>query len=236
MSSPGLSRNHVLDSLVEADFQLLKPHLTEITLFRDRVISEPDSTIDTVYFPIGAVLSVIVMIADGQCVEACTIGDEGAYGVLHALGSPVVQDRVLAQVPGACLIMPGTQLRAAANQSPRLSASLISHVQASVAQAHQSVACNALHDVDGRLRRWLLMSQDRTRNAVLPLTQEYLATMLGVQRTTVTSAARALQAKGLIRYSRGRIEILDRAGLEDGACDCYAAVLQKQAQLVAPRR
>lgn len=169
---------------------------------------------------------------DGQGVEACTIGHESAHGLLHALGSSIAVDRVIAQVPGSCLKLPSAKLKAAAAASPHLTDLIIRHVQANVAQTQQSVACNALHHVEARLCRWLLMSQDRMTNGKLPLTQEFLGYMLGVQRTTVTGAARSLQSAGLIRYARGQIEILDRAGLEEGACECYAVVRHKHAQLL----
>ena len=132
---------------------------------------------------------------------------------------------MFAQVPGAAIKLPATRLKAAAALSINITDLIVRHAQANVAQIQQSVACNALHSVEARLCRWLLMTQDRTRSDRLPLTQEFLGFMLGVQRTTVTGVARTLQAAGLIRYSRGQIEILDRDGLKAGACECYASVL-----------
>lgn len=169
---------------------------------------------------------------DGQGVEACTIGHESGYGLLNALGSSIAVDRVIAQVPGACLKLPTAKLKSVAAASPHLTDLIVRHVQGTVAQTQQSVACNALHHVEARLCRWLLMSADRMLNGKLPLTQEFLGFMLGVQRTTVTGVARSLQSAGLIRYARGQIEILDRPGLEEGACECYAVVRNKQAQLL----
>ena len=193
----------------------------------------PGSEIDCVWFPTTAILSVVAILATGQEVEACTIGHESAYGLLNALGSPIALDRVFAQVPGAAIKLPASRLKAAAALSINITDLIVRHAQANVAQIQQSVACNALHGVEARLCRWLLMTQDRSRSDRLPLTQEFLGFMLGVQRTTVTGVARELQAAGLIRYSRGQIEILDRNGLKAGACECYASVLDKHAQLFA---
>jgi CRP-like cAMP-binding protein len=126
--------------------------------------------------------------------------------------------------------MPAVRLRAAAALNLGLIEAVVRHAQANAAQAHQSVACNALHNVEARLCRWLLMTQDRVGASRLPLTQEFLSFMLGVQRTTVTGVARSLQAAGLIRYTRGKIDILDRAGLKAGACECYQALREKYVQ------
>jgi CRP-like cAMP-binding protein len=120
--------------------------------------------------------------------------------------------------------VPSVIVRARAAESPALMQLLLSHVQASAKQAEQSVACNVLHDAPARLARWLLMTEDRVGAPTLPLTQEYMAVMTGVQRTTISLVANALRAKGLIAFSRGNVEILDRPGLERAACECYATV------------
>jgi CRP-like cAMP-binding protein len=224
--------NLLLDSLLASDFVLIKPDLSEVYLAHNAVLGEPGASVDTVWFPTGAVLSAITMMKDGQGVEACTIGDESAYGLLNALGSTMGTDRMVAQIPGMAVKIPSAKLRAAAAASVSLTSAMVRHIQANVAQTQQSVACNALHHVEARLCRWLLMSQDRTRIGKLPLTQEFLGFMLGVSRTTVTGAARALQSAGLIAYVRGQIEILDRDGVEAGACECYLTVKAKQAQFL----
>lgn len=230
--SRGSTGSHFLDSLSEENFNLLRPSLVAVDLARNVSICLPGSEVDCVWFPTTAVLSVVAILATGQEVEACTIGHESAYGLLNALGSPTALDRVFAQVPGAAIKLPATRLKAAAALSISITDLIVRHAQANVAQIQQSVACNATHGVEARLCRWLLMTQDRTRSDRLPLTQEFLGFMLGVQRTTVTGVARALQAAGLIRYSRGQIEILDRNGLKAGACECYSSVLEKHAQLL----
>jgi CRP-like cAMP-binding protein len=231
----GHTGSHFLDGLSAEHFNLLKASLVEANLPRDTVLCLPGSELDCVWFPVTAILSVVTILADGQEVEACTIGHESAYGLLNALGSPTAIDRVIAQVPGVAIRMPSTRLKAAAALSINITDLIIRHAQANAAQIQQSVACNAVHGVNARLCRWLLMTQDRTRSDRLPLTQEFLGFMLGVQRSTVSGAAAALQTKGLIRYSRGQIEILDRDGLKANACECYASVLEKHAQLLGGR-
>lgn len=213
-----------------ADFDLLKPWIISEKLERNQVLNEPGSEVDTVHFPAGAIISIITMMEDGRGVESCNIGHENAYGLASALGSTRSVDLVIAQVPGASYRLPTPRLRAVAEQSPPLTDLMIRHVQSTLAQTAQSAACNALHPVEARLCRWLLASADRSQNELLPLTQEFLGFMLGVQRTSVTLAARSLQAAGLIRYRRGQIEIIDHKGLEDGACECYAAARLKHEQ------
>jgi hypothetical protein len=227
--------NDFLDSLSISNFALLRPFLSSAELALDDVLATADSHLDAVWFPISVVFSVITVLRTGQEVEACTVGHETAYGLLHALGSAVVLDRVIAQVPGAAIRMPAARFKAAAALSVTLMELVVRHAQANIAQVQQSVACNAVHDLRARLARWLLMTQDRTRRDRLPLTQELLALMLGVQRTTVTGAASALQAAGLIRYRRGQIEILDRQGLEAAACECYVTVKDQHQRVLRTR-
>jgi CRP-like cAMP-binding protein len=219
--------NSLLDHLEDAEYALLEPYLIEKFLDRDTVTHDPGDRMDTVYFPNGAVLSVITLMEDGRGVESSTIGRESAQGLLSAFGSHRAYNRVIVQVPGASFMMPTARLKDAIAKSPSMADHLIRHVQANTAQVEQSVACNALHTVEERLCRWILMSADRGNGRVVALTQEYLAIMLGVQRTTVTQAARTLQAAGLIHYARGAIEIVNRKGLEDTVCECYGVVRQK---------
>ena len=238
MSVSGLETstgNHFLDHLEDETLRLFRPYLVDVRLDRDQVVATPGSELDLVCFPVSAVLSVVTTMKGGEHIEACTIGYESAYGLLNALGSSVAIDRVVALVPGRAYKMPTFRLRAAAVLSSNITDLVIRHAQANAAQAQQSVACNALHTVEARLCRWLLMTQDRTLNDRLPLTQEFLSFMLGVQRTTVTGVARTLQQAGLIQYSRGQIKILDRDGLKAGACECYQAVCEKYAHLLCGR-
>jgi len=224
--------NSLLDNLANADFALLEPYLSEKFIERDTTIHDPGDRIDSVYFPNGAVLSVITLMEDGRGVESSTIGRESAHGLLSAFGSHKAHNRVICQIPGQSFSLPVGRLREATARSITLVEALIRHAQGNAAQVEQSVACNALHAVEERLCRWILLSADRGDGRIVSLTQEYLAIMLGVQRTTVTSAARTLQAAGLITYARGTIEIVNRKGLEEAVCECYAVVKQKFGALV----
>jgi CRP-like cAMP-binding protein len=225
-------RNYVLRGLNQADHGALEPHLQEITLASGDILYEPDYPVDWVYFPNTAVLSVVTVMADGRTVESDTVGYESVVGSLCALGASVSVSRTLTQIPGTAVRLSASRLRHRAEGSSALRRLLIRHAQANLAQAHQSVACNALHELNQRLCRWLLMSHDRTAGDVVQLTQQYLAAMLGVQRTTVTGALRALAEAELIRTGRGRIHILDRASLEAQVCECYGAVRANLEQLV----
>jgi hypothetical protein len=231
-SSRRLADNHVFATMAREDFDALSSFATRTILSGGHVVNEADTDLDMAHFPVGAVLSVINSLENGQGVEICTIGHENAYGLANAVGSPWAGERVICQVPGFCYQLPIARLKQAAAKSTGLTELLIRHVQASSAQTGQSVACNAIHSVEARLCRWLLMCQDRAGVKILPLTHEFIGYMLGVQRTTVTLAARNLQAAGLIRYRRGNIEILDRDGLLESACECYAAGVHKHARLL----
>jgi CRP-like cAMP-binding protein len=218
------TRNFVLNALAAADRAALTPDLVTVELASGQRLYEPEDEIDFVWFPCTAVLSVVTVMSDGRTVESDTVGRESATGVLAALGGAVATSRTLVQIPGRAVRLPAARLRHRANESPHLLRLLVCHSLANLAQAHQSVACNALHDVGQRLCRWLLMSEDRTASDVVRLTQQYLATMVGVQRTTITGLLAALSDEGLIRKSRGCIEILDRPRMEGRVCECYAAV------------
>jgi len=215
--------NGFLDSLSVSDFHSLLPFLTTEKLAWKTVLVEPGAAAQFVYFPDGAVLSVLKLLRDGRSVEVNTIGRESAYGLMQAIGQPVSFNRVIVQIGGASQKISAAELRRLAHANPSLLESVVGHLQISAAQAEQSVACNALHSVEQRLSRWLLMTQDRTDGEKLELTQEFLGLMLGVQRTTVTGAARTFQDRDWIDYRRGQIRILDRPALLRAACECYAA-------------
>lgn len=226
------SRNWVLRALKSADLAALQGDLIEVVLASGDVLYEPDYPVDWVYFPNTAVLSVVTVMADGRAVESDTVGCESVVGVMAALGASIATNRTFTQIPGSAMRLSASKLRQRADNSAELRRLLVRHSQANLAQAHQSVACNALHGVSQRLCRWLLMSQDRTSNDAVELTQQFLATMVGVQRTTITEALRELKAANLIRQGRGQIHILDRAGMEARSCECYEAVQSNLERLI----
>jgi CRP-like cAMP-binding protein len=222
---PGRRCNRLLAALSPRDFVVLEPHLKSIRLTRGQVLFEPGDDVATTFFPCaGAMVSLLVVTRDGREVEAATIGREGAVGGIVSDGHKPAFGRAVVQIAGAALSIQTSDLEAAKAGSPRFADLFSRYADVLLAQMMQSVACNALHRVDERCARWLLASQDRTGDDIVHLTQEFLAEMLGVQRTTVTAVTSGLQARGLIRTRRGRIEILDRPGLERAACECYAAV------------
>ena len=187
------------------------------------MLADQGRSVSHAILPLGAVISVVTLMRDGRSVESRTVGREGGFGLLHALGSRLSYEQVTCQIAGPAYRISLDALAEAAGKSRDLTRAIVVHAQATLVQSAQQCACNALHGVDGRLCRWLLLTQDRLGDEVLPLTQEHLSIMLGVQRTTVTAAALGLQAHGLIAYSRGKIRVLDRAGLMRGACECYGA-------------
>ncbi len=224
--------NHFLETLAPADLQILEPSLARTRLELGRRLADREDLISTAYFPIDSILSVITTMKDGSSVESRTIGRESGYGLLHAIGSRYAYERVEVQVGGEAWQIPTAALNAAASASDSLRISVVQHAQATLAQAAQSTACMALHDATRRMCRWLLMTRDRLGSDIVPLTQEHLAIMLGVQRTTVTAIASDLQAKGLIQYSRGRITIVDGEGLRRRSCECYDEVEHAVARIL----
>lgn len=226
------NRNFVLRALCQADGERLAGEMRDVTLNSGEVLYEPDYPVEWVYFPQTAVLSVVTVMADGRTVESDTVGCESVVGVLAALGASASTSRTFTQIPGVATRLSAVKLRHRADLSAHLRQLLVRHSLANLAQAHQSVACNALHGVNQRLCRWLLMSQDRTAKDAVELTHQFLATMVGVHRATITEALGVLAAAKVVRNGRGRIDILDRPRLENQACECYGAVQSNLERLI----
>jgi CRP-like cAMP-binding protein len=227
-------QNQLLQSLPPADFELLAPHLKDVFLQQNEVLVEPGDAVDYVYFPHTAVISLLAVMQDGQTVETATIGRAGVVGGVAGFGPWRAFARAIVQVPGQAGRIPCTHFRTALRRSDCLTTLVMRCTQSIVLQIQQTAACNALHNVEQRLCRWLLLTQDYADTNVIPLTQEHLAQMLGVRRTSVTAAACKLQTMGLIRCNqRGRIEIANRKALEQAACECYEVLRSRQDQLVA---
>ncbi len=232
MTSPLPLKNRLLASLTPADFARLSPQLTLIEMEKGRIICDPGDPIETVYFPHDCVISLMTLMENGAAIESATIGREGAFGLMAAIAPRQSMSRAIVQVPGRASRMSATALAEAVRHAPALANLIDRHNDALFGHAIQSVACNALHAVEARFCRWLLSCRDRIDGDTVSLTQEFLADMLGVQRTTVTAVAGALQTKGLIRYRRGVVDILDRPGLEATACECYDAVRRTYERLL----
>jgi CRP-like cAMP-binding protein len=218
------SPNGLLASLVPADFELLRPHLKPTELKNETVLYEAGDPVDRVYFPHSGIISLVVELSGGQGIEAAMIGRDSMLGATAALDGQVSLNKAIVQLPGTGEALDVGHFRDVAGQSPALRTTLLRHEQVLFAQAQQSAACNASHTVEARLARWLLRSRDLSASDTLALTQEFLADMLGVQRSSVSPVAVTLQRAGLIRYSRGHIEILDLEGLRNASCECYGTV------------
>ena len=226
-------RNRLLAALEPRDYRELALHLERVQLGHGNVLLEPGAEIRHVWFPEDCVISLTVLMREGGSSEAATIGREGVVGLVSALGSRQVVSRSVVQMSGDALRLPLGPLRTAFGANPRFRQLCLCYVEALLAQLLQSSACAALHPVEARLCRWLLQLQDRSQdNIPLPLTHDFLAEMLGVQRTTVTVAAQVLQRAGLITYRRGQVAILDRAGLQEAACECYAEICEQYERLL----
>jgi CRP-like cAMP-binding protein len=217
-------RNRLLGSLPQEEFSQLAPHFKEVLLEKGRVLQEPGEAVSFVYFPHGGMISVLAVMPEGETVETMTIGREGGVGLATGIGSQTALNRVTVQLPGRATQIPAPRWAALAKQSQGVRDLIVRYNDVQLAQVQQSVACNALHDVEARLCRWLLEARDRVGSDTLPLTQEFLAEMLGVRRTTVTIVARMLQSAGFVHYRRGVVHLRDVAALEGAACDCYRVV------------
>jgi CRP-like cAMP-binding protein len=214
--------NRLLASLQKKDRELLDNALEPIALKLRDVLYEVEEPIRAVYFVTSGVASIISIDADGRSIEVATIGNEGMVGIPVILGAKRTPGRAFCQVPGSALRMPAERFREALDRSPSLLAVLLRYTQSFINQLAQNASCFQLHSIDQRCARWLLMTHDRMASDDFLLTQEFLAQMMGVRRASVNTTAGVFQEAGFIRYARGRITMLDRAGLESAACECYA--------------
>ena len=219
-----VGRNRLLAMLPPADFALLAPHLVETTLDSGALLAEPGQPIKRVYFPHGGLISLLAIVPEGHAVETATIGREGAVGLSAGIGSQTAVSRAVVQLPGAAAHIAPARLMEATTQSRTLREMIVRYGDVLLAQVQQTVVCNTVHHVDARLCRWLMQAHDRIDGDTIPLTQEFLSGLLGVQRTTVTAICRMLQAEGIISVRRGRIQIRDLGALTRKACPCYGAV------------
>lgn len=225
-------QNRLLASLSVEDHSLIAPHLVQVELERGRLLYDPGDRIDTVYFPFDGVISLMTLMENGAAIESATIGPEGALGLGAAVSPRQSLSRAIVQTPVKAGRINASQLHEAWEKSARIRELVDRHAEALFGHAIQSVACNALHSVEARFCRWLLTCHDRISADTVALTQEFLADMLGVQRTTVTAVARTLQEKGVISYRRGVVDIIDRPALEALTCECYGVIRRNYERLL----
>ncbi|MBI3705166.1 MAG: Crp/Fnr family transcriptional regulator [Rhizobiales bacterium] len=218
------SPNYLLASLPVADFGLLRPHLKTEELIGETVLFEAGDSVDRVYFPHTAIVSLVVNLSTGEMIEAAMVGRDGIVNGLAALGQPISLCRAVVQMGGASSVLDLDRLRQIVEQSSAIRTALVRYAQFLLSQTQQSAACNAAHSVEARLSRWLLRAHDLNGSHTQQFTQEFLAEMLGVRRTSVSLVASTLQQAGLIKYRRGLIQITDLEGLQAASCECHEAV------------
>jgi CRP-like cAMP-binding protein len=228
---PSTLRNRFLARLPDADYRRLHPLLQPVPLKSGQVIYEARGPIEYAYFPTGAVLSALTMMVDGNGIEVATIGNEGLVGH-YGIGGDTSPHRIIVQIEDGGLRIAARALQIETEKSASLKELLGGYHIAFMSQVSQSVACNGLHPLVQRCCRWLLMSRDRVGFNEMRLTHEYLALMLGARRASVTDALRPLQKEGLVHSHRGVITILDGAGMEARACECYAVVRDEYDRLL----
>jgi CRP-like cAMP-binding protein len=216
--------NRLLASLPSEEFKALHPHMEQVSLSHGQSIILPDEPIPFVYFPLNSLLSLVTVMEDGSSVEAGSIGREGMAGLPILLDAGTTPMRTLTQIPGQAVRVKAEIIKQAFDAGGALQKILHRYIHTTIVLGSQTAACNRLHHLEARLCRWLLMSSDGVDSEELSLTHDFLGTMLGVRRAGVSEAASQLQRKGLIRYQRGRIQIIDRKSLETASCECYRVV------------
>jgi CRP-like cAMP-binding protein len=232
VSNAGLaSDNKLLASLPRSHFDRLSPHLTTITLQQGIVLYEAGDEVNYVYFPHDGMLSLLTVLRDGKAIETATVGSEGVVGAMAGLGLYKSLVRVVVQMATVCSKIPAKHFRTAVGASDPLRNLCIRYNEVLLSQARVTAACNALHPIEARFCRWLLQCADRAGGDTISLTQEFLAEMLGVRRTSVTEVATKTQNAGVITYSRGLIRILDRPALMRMSCECYQNLVDQSAAL-----
>lgn len=216
--------NRLLSLLPQSEYLQIAPHLRLVNLSSGQILYEPNEPILTVYFPIHAMISLVQIMENGVTLEAGIVGSDGMLGHPVYLGGQCDSNRAVVQIPGKAIALEALMLKKTFDQGKTTQKLLLRYTQAFIAQVSQTAVCNRFHSTKTRLARWLLQAQDSAQSSSLQLTQDFLSSMLGTRRASVTVAANALQDDGLIRYGRGQIEIIDRDGLKRSCCMCYDTV------------
>lgn len=219
------AHNQILTSLSADVRDRLAPHCNSVTLAQGEVMYRPGDTLTQLYFPTNCLFSVTITMQDGSVAEVGMVGSRDVLGIHAFLSNQnIIQTEYVVQVPGEAVKIAAPILRQEFDRNGELRDVLLRYAQAFVAQVSQTAACNSLHTLEQRLPRWLLEVQSRIDSDELPLTQEFIATMLAVRRAGVTQTAQRLQERKLIRYQRGHVQILNQAGLEASACECFKTI------------
>ncbi|CAG2126889.1 hypothetical protein LMG31506_00223 [Cupriavidus yeoncheonensis] len=224
--------NHLLAAMPSADWERLAPHLTPVELPLGHVVYESGDQLGYVYFPADSIISLLYVMEDGASAEIAIVGNEGMVGIAIFMGGETTPSRAIVQSAGYGYRLSAAILKQEFVRGGAMQHLLLRYTQALITQMAQTAVCNRHHSIDQQLCRWLLLSIDRLPSNDLTMTQELIANMLGVRRSGVTEAALKLQAAGLIRYSHGHIAVLDRAGLEERVCECYAVVKREFERLL----
>ncbi len=223
--------NKILLSISDSDYSSLRPHLEYVSLPNHLVLHEARGKLEFAYFPNRGLISLVVVMKDGKTAEAGIVGNEGFTGTLAAVGLNRSPLQAVVQITGDGFRVEVGALQNTLESAPHLQMMLGRYAAIRGMQVAQTAACNRLHNIEQRLARWLLMTQDRVDSGSLPITHDFLATMLGTDRPTVSLAAGVLQRKKLIEYTRGAVEIVNRKKLEDSACECYGVIRQYDGEL-----
>jgi CRP-like cAMP-binding protein len=216
------SGNNLLDLLPADEYEFLEPHLEHVSLALKQIVHQYDVEVAHIYFPTTGLISLLTVLEEDDPIEAMTVGREGFVGASVAMGIAASPNRAICQMRGDSMRLPVRQFLDAMERGPRLNRLIHRYLGYSLRYAGQTIACNALHTIEARASRWLLAMHDQAGRDEFPLTQEFLAFMLGVRRQSVTMVSGALQNAGLIEARRGIIVIRDRTRLEESACECYA--------------
>jgi CRP-like cAMP-binding protein len=223
--------NIILLSTSDSDFRSLRPHLEYVDMPNHLVLHEAGGKLEFAYFLNRGLISLVVVMKDGKTAEAGIVGNEGFTGTPAAVGLSMSPLRAVVQITGDGFRVEVGALQNTLESAPRLQLMLNRYAVVLGMQVAQTAACNRLHDIEKRLARWLLMTRDRVDSGSMPITHDFLATMLGTDRPTVSLAAGVLQRKKLIEYTRGAVKIVNRKKLEDSACECYGVIRQYDGEL-----
>jgi len=227
------NQNHLLAALPAAEFERLAPHLEGIPMRLGETLYEPGGQLRHVYFPTTAIVSLLYVLESGSSAEIAGVGNEGMLGISLFMGGNTTPSSAVVQTAGHGYRLPGSLLKEEFNRAGLMQRLLLRYTQALLTQMCQTAACNRHHSIEQQLCRWLLLTLDRLPTTELVMTQELVANALGVRRESITEVAGRLQRAGILRYRRGHISVLQRSGLEAGACECYAVVKKEFGRLLS---